>query len=297
MEAYMKILNFGSLNIDHTYRLPRRILPGETLSAAVYLKGCGGKGLNQSVALARAGAPVFHAGLVGEGGDFLRKRLAESGVDCRYLKNTDLPNGHAIIQVDPSGENSIVLYPGSNHALTPDFVDQVLANFGPGDLLLLQNETNMVPYLIRAGRARGMDVAFNAAPMEAAVKGYPLELLRFLLINETEGAALTGCTEPEAIADAVCSAYPELELVLTLGAEGAIYRKGGFSHLQPARQVRPLDTTGAGDAFIGYFLAGIAENADPLYCLYLATAASAIAVTRPGASDSIPAAAEVKRTL
>lgn len=292
-----RILNFGSLNIDHTYRLPKRILPGETLSAAVYVKGCGGKGLNQSVALARAGATVFHAGLTGEGGDFLRSRLLDSGVDCGYLKKTDLPNGHAIIEVDPSGENAIVLYPGSNHALSQEFVDAVLAKFGPGDLLLVQNETNMVPYLIRAGRARGMDVAFNAAPMDKSVSGYPLELLRFLLVNETEGAALTGCVEPEAIAEAICSKYPELELVLTLGAEGAIYRKGDFSHFQPARQVRALDTTGAGDAFIGFFLAGIAEGADPLYCLNLAAAAAAIVVTRPGAADSIPTLAEVKRTL
>ncbi len=293
----MKILNFGSLNIDHTYRLPRRIQPGETLSAAMYVKGCGGKGLNQSVALARAGAQVYHAGLVGEGGDFLRQRLLDCGVNCTYLKKTDMPNGHAIIQVDPSGENAIVLYPGSNHALTPDFVDGVLAKFGPGDLLLLQNETNMVPYLIRAGRARGMDVAFNAAPMDSAVHGYPLELLRFLLVNETEGAALTGLTEPEAIAQAISEAYPNLELVLTLGGEGSIYRKGDFTHFQPARKVRVLDTTGAGDAFTGYFLAGIAEGADPLYCLNLATAASALAVTRSGAADSIPAAAEVKHTL
>lgn len=293
----MKILNFGSLNIDHTYRLPRRILPGETLSALVYIRGCGGKGLNQSVALARAGAKVYHAGLVGEGGDFLRQRLLDCGVDCGCLKKTDVLNGHAIIEVEPTGENSIVLYPGSNHALQPDFVDAVLAKFGPGDLLLVQNETNMVPYLIRAGKARGMDVAFNAAPMDAAVPGYPLELLRFLLVNRTEGEALTGCTEPEAIAGAICEKYPELELILTLGAEGAIYRKGDFSFFQAARRVSALDTTGAGDAFIGYFLAGVAEGDDPTYCLNLASAAAAIAVTRPGASDSIPALAEVRKTL
>ena len=293
----MKILNFGSLNIDHTYRLPRRILPGETLSAAVYLKGCGGKGLNQSVALARAGAPVFHAGLVGEGGDFLRKRLAESGVDCRYLKNTDLPNGHAIIQVDPSGENSIVLYPGSNHALTPDFVNQVLANFGPGDLLLLQNETNMVPYLIRAGRARGMDVAFNAAPMGPEVLSYPLEQVRWLFVNETEGAALTGLSDPEAIADALCSKYPKLAVILTLGELGSVYQTGSLRLSFPARQVRAADTTAAGDTFTGYFLAALADGADPAYAMSLATAASALCVTRPGAADAIPTLEEVVRFL
>ena len=293
----MRILNFGSLNIDHTYRLPHKILPGETVSATIYTKGCGGKGLNQSVALAMAGAEVYHAGLVGEGGEFLRQRLLDSGVDCSYLKRTDAPNGHAIIQVDPSGENSIVLYPGSNHGLMPKEVDATLSRFGKGDLLLLQNETNMVPYLIRRGHERGMDVAFNAAPMEEAVKGYPLDLLRFLLVNETEGAALTGETDPRKITDVICGRYPNLELILTLGTDGSLYRKGDFTLFIPARQVRTLDTTGAGDAFIGYFLAGIADGADPGYSLTLATAAAAIAVTRSGAAGSIPALEEVLKTM
>ena len=293
----MRILNFGSLNIDHTYRLPHKILPGETVSATIYTKGCGGKGLNQSVALAMAGAEVYHAGLVGEGGEFLRQRLLDSGVDCSYLKRTDAPNGHAIIQVDPSGENSIVLYPGSNHGLMPKEVDATLSRFGKGDLLLLQNETNMVPYLIRRGHERGMDVAFNAAPMEEAVKGYPLDLLRFLLVNETEGAALTGETDPQKITDVICGRYPNLELILTLGTDGSLYRKGDFTLFIPARQVRTLDTTGAGDAFIGYFLAGIADGADPGYSLTLATAAAAIAVTRSGAAGSIPALEEVLKTM
>lgn len=293
----MKILNIGSLNIDHVYTVDHLVKPGETLSAESYTIRCGGKGLNQSVALAMAGAEVYHAGLVGPDGELLRTRLEDSGVDCSLLGRTKTPNGHAVIQVDRAGENAIVLFPGSNRALTPAYGEKALSRFGRGDILLLQNETNLVPELMEAAAARGMEIAFNAAPMTPEVKDYPLDLVRWLIVNETEAAALTGKQDPEAAAQTLCGAHPDLELVLTLGADGVLYRKGDFSLYIPARRVEPLDTTGAGDTFTGYLLAALADKADPGYSLTLATAAAAIAVTRPGAADAIPSLEEVLRTL
>ena len=287
----MRVLNFGSLNIDHVYRVDRLVRAGETLTADAYAMGCGGKGLNQSVALAMAGAEVYHAGLVGRDGEFLRRRMEDSGVDCRYLRAAEIPNGHAVIQVDRAGENSIVLFPGSNRALTEKDVDGVMIHFRRGDMLLVQNETNLVEHMIRRAASLGMDVALNAAPMDETAKILPLELVRYLLINETEGAGLTGKTDPEVIASELCTRYP------ALGSDGCLYQKGDSSLFIPARRVEAVDTTGAGDTFIGYFLAAVADGADPGYSLTLATAAAALAVTRPGAADNVPSLEEVLKTL
>ena len=293
----MRVLNFGSLNVDHVYRLPHLVRSGETLQSLSYSIGCGGKGLNQSIALSMAGAPVFHAGLVGQGGAFLRTKLAEEGVDCSFLYDDPAPAGHAVIQVSAQGQNAIVLCPGSNHALKIEMIEKVLRHFGPGDILLLQNETNLVPELIRLGAGRGMRVAFNAAPMGPEVLSYPLELLSWLFVNETEGAALTGSDDPETIAELLCRRYQKLELVLTLGEQGAVYRRGELLLSVPARRVQAVDTTGAGDCFVGFFLASVADGADPSYALSFAAAASALCVTRPGAADSIPSTEEVLRFL
>lgn len=293
----MRILNFGSLNIDYTYRVDRFAQPGETVASRSMTVGAGGKGLNQSVALAMAGADVYHAGLLGKGGEFLHTMLAEAGVDCSYLSMSRQANGHAIIQLDESGQNCILLHPGSNHLLTKEMADRVLADFNAGDLLLLQNETNCVPYLIRSAAERGMLVAFNAAPMTDEVKDYPLEKLRWLIINETEGAALTGETEPGRIAAVLAARYPRLALVLTLGADGVLYREGVLEFFVPARHVSVVDTTAAGDAFTGYFLAAVADGADAAYALTFATAAAAITVSRSGAAASIPSLEEVLKAL
>ena len=204
----MKVLNFGSLNIDYTYCVDRFVQPGETKQSRELRTGAGGKGLNQSVALAMAGAQVYHAGLVGQGGAFLRTALADSGVDCGFLTESRELNGHAIIQLADGGQNCILLYAGTNHLLTESFADRVLAHFDAGDILLLQNETNLVPELVEKGAARGLRVALNAAPMTDAVKDYPLDKLTWLIVNETEGAALTGKTDPGEIADAISAKYP-----------------------------------------------------------------------------------------
>ena len=293
----MKVLNFGSLNIDYTYRVDHFVQPGQTKTSRELSTGAGGKGLNQSVALAMAGAQVYHAGLIGQGGAFLRTVLFDSGVDCSYLSESKAPNGHAIIQLEDGGQNCILLYAGTNHLLTERDADRVLEHFDAGDILLLQNETNLVPYLIEQAAARGMRVAFNAAPMTDEVQGYPLDKLTWLLVNETEGAALTGKTDPAEISDAIAAKYPNLALVLTLGTDGVIYRQGELDLYVPARRVEAVDTTAAGDTFTGYFLAAIADGADAAYAMTFATTAAALAVQKPGAAASIPPLEEVLKAL
>lgn len=288
----MKVLNFGSLNLDYVYAMDAFVQPGETRACLGRQVHCGGKGLNQSIAMARAGLPVWHAGILGAEGGILRETLTAAGVRTEFLRQSEAPGGHTVIQVDRNGQNSILLYPGTNAALTEDFVDAVLSAFGPGDVVLLQNEINLVPGIMRRAAERGLAIAFNASPFNG-VEEYPLELVRWLFVNEIEGGALSGETEPEAILRALRARFPKTEVILTLGSDGSMWAGEGGSSFCPACRVQAVDTTGAGDTFTGYFLRGILGEDCGLDPLTLATRASAIAVTRPGAAPSVPTLPEV----
>lgn len=291
----MKIVNFGSLNIDHVYSVDHFVRPGETLSTRQYRQFAGGKGANQSIALARAGAEVYHAGKIGQDGLWLRERLVESGVKTDYLQVTDQPTGHAIIQVTPDGENSILLHPGANHAITPRDAERVLINFSPGDCLLLQNEISAVPDILRVASALGLRIIFNPAPMHPDVKSYPLKLVDILIINELEGRELAGELDPDAVLEGLNRQFPKAAKVLTLGARGVLFAEKKTRLRVPAVKVKAVDTTGAGDAFIGYFVAEICRRTGVEAALKLACKAAAICVTRPGATDSIPKRSELGR--
>jgi ribokinase len=291
----MRVLNFGSLNVDHVYRVAHIARPGETVAGTAYHRFAGGKGANQSVALARAGAPVAHAGSVGAESLWLRDRLAAEGVDVGDIRVSDGPGGHALIQVDDSGQNSIVLFSGANASIGPDHVEAALSRLRRGDILLLQNEINATPALLTAGRAAGLRVVFNPAPMSAAVLRYPLDGVGLLIVNEHEAAALGGGTEVESWLAGLAQRLPQADLCLTLGAEGAIYQKAGGPRWQcPAPRVRAVDTTAAGDTFIGFFLAAVLQGASEPAALTAACRAAAVSVTRAGAMDSIPRPAEVE---
>lgn len=204
----MKIVNIGSSNIDYVYQMEHFIQPGETLGCAQLSIGCGGKGLNQSIALARAGAEVYHAGLIGREGAFLREKMEEAGVNVEFVRYGEGANGHAIIQVDKTGQNCIILYGGTNHQFTHALVDEVLSHFVAGDIVVLQNEINEIPYIIDQAHEKGLRIAFNAAPIGEEVLRYPIEKLDWLIVNEIEGGALAGQTEPEKILDALHARYP-----------------------------------------------------------------------------------------
>lgn len=289
----MKILNFGSLNIDHVYQVEHIVRPGETLPSTSYQVFAGGKGANQSAALGRAGAQVFHAGRVGPEGQWLVDKLAGLGVDMRFTLGDEAPTGHALIQVDREGNNAIVLFAGCNTRIGEAQIDQTLAEFGRGDILLLQNEINNLPHLMHQAKLRGMMICFNPAPFTGQVTGYPLELVDILVVNEGEGSDLSGVQKSDLILKTLATRYPQTQILLTLGEQGAWYRSSSEIFAVPAERVLAVDTTAAGDTFIGYFLAGLAAGVSARQAMERATRAAALCVTRAGAMDSIPAASEL----
>ena len=293
----MRVLSFGSLNIDYVYEVPRFVGGGETLPALSLRRFSGGKGLNQSVALARAGLEVRHAGAVGRDGLFLLEELREAGVRTESVEVLeDARTGHAIIQRTPSGENCILLYGGANRRITREQIDRVLSDFGPGDALALQNETSELPYLAERARERGLTVALNPSPMEDGLLPL-LPLANYLLLNEIEAAQLLqglGKPVPEAGEDlAAALALPSTAVVLTLGSQGSLFADGTRLVRQAAVPVRAVDTTAAGDTYTGFFLAGVLSGRSVEWSMKYASSAAAIAVTRPGAAPSIPSRAEV----
>jgi len=287
------LICLGSLNIDYVYDVERFVSAGETLSAAGMGVFCGGKGLNQSVAAARAGAKTFHAGSIGKEGGMLLDALRGAGVDAGLVREGPGPTGHAIIQVAEDGQNCILVYGGENRSIGPDYIEAALSGFGGGDALLLQNETSGVPFAMELARSKGMRVAFNPSPVDRALASYPLESVDWFILNEIEGEALTGRKEPDAIADALLARYPGCSVVLTLGARGALYRDARTRAAHGVYEVDRVDTTGAGDTFAGYFLAGMMQNLGVEETMRRASVASSIAVSRKGASSSIPTLAEV----
>jgi len=284
----MQILNFGSINIDHVYEVEHFVRPGETLSGLSYSVFAGGKGFNQSIALARAGATTFHSGRVGKDAEWLLQRLQDEGVDTTHLHVDEAATGHAIIQVIPSGENAIVLYGGANQVVTESDLTDALSSCSPKDYLLVQNETNLVARAIRNGKELGLRIVFNPAPMSPDVRNYPLECVDIFILNETEAEGLTGKTDPDDIRVRMCEQYPESATVLTLGDKGAMYFDTNAVYQELAFAVNAVDTTAAGDTFIGYFLAEFMQSGDPAKALAQGCRAAAICVTRAGASDSIP---------
>lgn len=297
----MKVLNFGSLNLDHVYRVAHFAAPGETLSSDSMQTNPGGKGLNQSVALARAGAAVWHAGCIGVGGEPLKILLEENGVDTAFLRPVDVPQGNAVIQVTPSGENCILLFGGSNQCVTEEQIEQTLSQFGEGDYLVLQNEINLLPRIVDTAYQRGMVIVLNPSPYNDALKEVDFRKLTWLLINEVEARQIAGSEDPKQAWETLHGRYPNLSVLITLGNAGSVaYRVTGEA-VETVRQAtfpaKAVDTTAAGDTYTGFFISGLMEGLPLKECMGLASRAAAISVTRPGAAESIPDLRSVKREL
>ncbi|MEI3084068.1 MAG: ribokinase [Oscillospiraceae bacterium] len=298
MEVHpMNVVNFGSLNIDHVYAVDHFCRAGETIHTKSYTQNAGGKGLNQSIAVSRSGQKVHHAGLLGPEGTRLAELLSGSGVDLRYLKHTDVPQGHAVIQVQPDGQNCIFLYGGSNQAVTPQEIDEVLMQLNAGDYLLLQNEIANLTYLLRAAARRGLRVVLNASPISDELLNADLSGVDWLVVNEIECAAMAGCGDAQAGYETLKQRYPSLGILLTLGSEGSVSWKDGTEVRQCAYPVKAVDTTGAGDTFMGYFVGCLAQGMERQTAMQYASMASAISVTRPGAAASIPLMDEVRAAV
>ena len=284
----MAIWNLGSNKGDHVYALPHMPSPGETLAARSLTTGLGGKGANMSVACARAGATVRHIGAVGADGAWAVDRLRAYGVDTTHIATLDAPSGHAIIAVDDRGENMILLFPGANRLLPRAHVDAALALAQPGDWFLTQNETNLQTEAASRARAQGLRVAYAAAPFEATSVEAMLPYLDLLILNEVEADQLVDTT------GRTIATLGLKDVIVTLGAEGCLWFHEGRETSFPALRVTPVDTTGAGDAFTGYVLAALDEGAPMPDAIRLATRASALKVTRPGAADAIPTRQEAQ---
>lgn len=293
----MKVLNFGSLNIDYTYQVDHFVRAGETMSSESLQVFSGGKGLNQSIALSKAGADVWHAGAVGAGdGDFLIEQLRKAGVHTELIEHLDGQTGHAIIQKNPDGQNCILLYGGANQRITREMADRVLTQFEEGDFLILQNEISEIGYMMEQAHEKGMKIVLNPSPMNAKILSYPLEYVDYFLLNEVEASEIcemNAAKEPEVLMEELVKRFPSTKTVLTLGGDGSVYRDGDTLIRQGIYKVPVVDTTAAGDTFTGYFIGGLQRGEEPQIALDNAAKAAAIAVSRPGAAPSIPDRKEV----
>lgn len=290
------LYNYGSINIDYVYRVSHLVRPGETLSSQSFTQVLGGKGANQSLAMARAGGDVTHWGRVSQNDRWVLEILAQAGVNTSLIELTADASGHAIIQVDDHAENAIILSPGANHGFSERHLEALMTSVSTDDWLLLQNECNALESVMMLAARHGMRIAFNPAPLGANVHALPLELCQILFLNRGEAAALAGLDEHAGVAelmDALYQRLPEVELVLTLGRDGVRYQHGAQRLELPAFPVTAVDTTAAGDTFIGYFMAARQRDASIETCLHEASAAAALCVQKSGAAPSIPHASEV----
>ena len=283
-----RIFNLGSVNIDHVYQVPHLARAGETLASKSYSRGAGGKGFNQSVALARANANVSHIGCIGEDGDWLRLMLMADGADCNNLNTSNEPTGHAIIQVVPGGENTIILQCRANWSPTTDMVATALDAARPSDWFLCQNETSCVPEALRLAKVAGLKTAYNAAPANLEMSALALPYVDILIVNETEVEALGAGNSQQNSVARIRAEYPELAVILTLGAGGALWSGPSCQAHAAPPACDVVDTTAAGDTFTGYCLAALMQGLSPVAALEFGCKAAAISVTRAGAAQSIP---------
>lgn len=289
----MKIYSLGSLNIDYVYTVDHFVSAGETLSSKSMNIFPGGKGLNQSIATSKAGANVIHGAVVGDGGELLLDALSSAGVDSSRIKNIGGNCGHTIIQVDKTGQNCILLFPGTNQRMDKEYAEQFLHDAEPGDILILQNEINALDIIFAIAHSKQMQIVFNPSPLQLDMGNLPLDYVNWWFCNEIEGEALFGSSDPQKIAENFIKKYPHSHLILTLGGNGSVFKDADRYLIQPAYKATAVDTTAAGDTFTGYFMAMIAAGKDVAFALDTASKAAAIAVSRPGAASSIPTMEEV----
>ena len=295
----MKVLNYGSLNIEYVDSLDHFVKRGETISSDSLDIFPGGKGLNQSLALGRAGAKVFHAGAIGKDGMFLLDLLKNSGIQIEHVRVLEgVQTGTAIIQKEKSGDNCIILYSGANHEISEKDIEETFQNFSEGDVLILQNEINAIGRIMEEARQKGMQIILNPSPMNESIFQLPLEFVHYFILNEIEAAQilkldLVTVENAEKIVRELHQRYPQSKIVLTLGAEGSLYFDGELLLRQNAYKAKVVDTTAAGDTFTGYFVAGILNGDSVKTAMERATHAAAIAISRLGAAPSIPYAKEL----
>ena len=298
----MRILVYGSLNIDLVFSVDHIVRPGETISSLGFERSAGGKGANQAAALAKAGMEVFMAGKIGADGRFLLDLLESYGVNTGKVAIYPGATGQALIQLDSNKQNSIILYAGGNGEIQENEIDGVIESFGSGDAVLMQNEIPHVGAIMERAKSRGMKIFLNPSPYDERIEKLPLDLVDVFFVNEIEAASLTAKAAPDSrpkgapltdILDRLTGRFPGAEIILTAGKDGAYY---GFGTTREKGEIIDLpvaDTTGAGDTFTGYFIAAREKQFPVAESLTLACKAASIAVSRKGAMQSMPFKAEV----
>ena len=293
----MKVLNYGSLNYDYVYGVEHFVTPGETLTSQSFQKFYGGKGLNQTISLKRAGTEVYHAGMIGSDGESFLSLCKENEIPTEYIRTVDDVSGHAIIQVNNEGENCILLCEGANGRNSIDQIQQVLGNFSKGDILLVQNEINCLEELIQHAYEKGMKIILNPSPFNSKLTKSMFDQVDIFIMNEVEGSQVTGKELPDDILESMKLQYPHAAVLVTLGSKGSIYQDKEQKVTCDSFKVNVVDTTAAGDTYTGYFIAGLQTGLSIEKAMRQAAAASAIAVMRKGASPSIPKMDEVESFL
>lgn len=289
----MHIVNFGSMNIDRVYHVENFVEEGETIQAKGYAEYPGGKGLNQSIALAKAGMSVHHIGKIGVDGQFLKDILEQHTVNVDDISISELVTGHAVIQVNDKGDNSIIINGGANNDVHQHEIDRILSKFEPEDVLVLQNEINNIDKIIATGKAKGMTVVLNPSPITNSLFMLDLKQIDYLIMNEQEALALAHKAALEEAIKYYFLANSNMRLVITSGKNGARYIDQSQTLFQEAYEVEAVDTTAAGDTFLGFFVASMIREDHPQTALKVASKAAAIAVSRQGAAVSVPSLEEV----
>lgn len=284
----MKILNFGSINKDFFYSVNDFVRPGETISSNGYNIKIGGKGLNQSVSISKAGVKVYHAGIINKEDTFIIDKLKSWKINCDNILLSDSPTGHAIIQVNKKGENSIIIHGGANHDFNLKSIKSILSKFETGDILLLQNEINNIEEIIDRAHHKKMKIIFNPAPFNNDILEYNLNKITTLILNQSEGEGLSNEKIPDKILKVLNNNFKNTEIILTLGEKGSLYSYKDELIKIRAHDVKTVDTTGAGDTFIGYYVAGFASKMNKKDNLNRASEAAALTTIKLGGAESIP---------
>ena len=288
-----KIVVIGSVNIDIVFHVDYFVKPKETISSRSMDRFLGGKGLNQAIALSKAYPDVKLFANISSKENALKEEIKAFGVETSLIESVDGDTGTAFIQVDPSGQNCIILNKGVNHRFTKERIESVLSSFHEGDLIVLQNEINELETIIKSAKLKGLKIAFNPSPFESKILDLPLQDVDYLIFNEVEGRMLSHFSEPDKILKTLHNRYPNTVLVLTLGELGVMAQQANMTYEMAGLKVEAVDSTAAGDAFTGYFLAGVQKGLSMAEALEMANVAGALTVTKQGASSSIPSLQEV----
>ncbi len=294
----MAVYVIGSMNIDMFFDVEHFVRPKETLMPIHTEVLPGGKGLNQACACAKGKAKTWMAGKTGPDGQLLLDTLHTAGVNTSFVQvEKNSLSGRAIIQRDQMAENCILLDPGANHTFEKEDFERVLEHVGPKDIVLIQNEISNLEELTQLLKKKDCFVVFNPAPVTKDIPA-DLSFVSCLVVNEVEVEELLKKTGvPEFLCKEWLKKYPESSIVLTLSSAGSMYADKERILFMPAFKVDVKDTTGAGDTYTGFFCAMLDQGYAIEEALRYASAASAIAVTMPGAASSIPELDAVKEKI